>query len=110
MKIKLSLNLKKIPPKIGLRLLPWLTIVALFILLWFTICFMKTYFYDTLTQAEEISILRSTVSLRTINIKLYEQVITALENKKQIDPAKISNLSNPFAKATNESAEPSTTE
>lgn len=96
MKFSLTTGLKKIPPKIGLRLLPWLTIVVLFVLLWFSIGFMKIYFYDTLTQAEEVSILRSQVSLRTINIKLYEQVIMALENKKQTDPAKLINLTNPF--------------
>lgn len=98
MKLAILQFLKKIPPKISLRLLPWLTIMALFIILWFTISFMETYFYNALSQAEEVSILRSTVALRTINIKLYEQVLKALEAKKQTDTTIISSLSNPFTK------------
>ncbi|MFH1866768.1 MAG: hypothetical protein ABIJ81_01655 [Patescibacteria group bacterium] len=108
MMFKFFATIKKIPPTLLYKLVPIVIILAILVALGWSVIFLYLNFYQTLTQAEEVSILRSQVSLRTINLKLYDQVFSALAHKKEFDAEKLKNLNNPFARKSTRASTPLT--
>ncbi|MFH1112118.1 MAG: hypothetical protein V1712_03580 [Patescibacteria group bacterium] len=97
MKINLLIKKIKIPHGAALKFLPMLTIILIVAALILMVNFLYIYFYNTLAQAEEIYIYRSQISLKTIDIDLYNNVFSAIKSKKEFDQKVLTSLSNPFA-------------
>ncbi|MFA4936708.1 MAG: hypothetical protein WC575_00225 [Patescibacteria group bacterium] len=97
MKFNLSFKKIKVTPGALLKLLPVGTLAVIIVILIWLVNFLYVYFYNTLTQAEEIYIYRSQISLKTIDMNLYNEVFSALESKKEYDQQAIDSLGNPFA-------------
>ncbi len=97
MRFKLSLKIIKLPRYAILKFLPIGILAVIIALLIWLVNFLYVYFYNTLTQAEEIYIYRNQIALKTIDIDLYDNVFLALEQKKEFDPKMLSSLKNPFA-------------
>ncbi len=89
-------------PNLGqiIKVSSWLVMIILLIAIYLSGRFLFFYFYNTLTQAEKIFLLRSEISLKQIDLNLYENVLTALKIKKTTNQEKIKQLPDLFAIGT----------
>lgn len=94
--MKLSTSLKQLRPQQLLKLLPISTSLVLVACAGALGLFLYQNFYQTITQARVVSVLRNQLALSQINVPLYQQVLTNLQNKKHFDASTISALKDPF--------------
>lgn len=94
--MKLHLSLKQFRPQQLLKLLPLSTSFVLMACGGALLVFLYQNFYQTITQARIVSVLRSQLALGQINIPLYQEVLANLQKKKQFDASSISSLKDPF--------------
>jgi len=86
-------QLKLTPKKIS----SWLTLVIIIltlIILIFISLFLYKNFYQTITQAKEILILREKVALDTVNMEKFNLIIDKLAKKTA--PKQLGNIISPF--------------
>ncbi len=88
--------LKKINFKLIIKTLPLATIFILLIILIYVSFFLYKNFYQTITHAQKIELLRNQVSVIKLDIDLYEKIVKNLEKRKNFDFAGLSDLKNPF--------------
>ncbi len=94
--MKLSLHLKLPSSRSWLRLIPFGTLVVLFVVLAICVVFLYQEFYQTIAQAKVVYILQSQISLSRVDVPLYQSIFQNLEEKKKSNPALLQNLPNPF--------------
>jgi hypothetical protein len=85
-----------------LKFLPWLVIVILLIAIGLSGNFLYHYFYSTVAQAEKVFLLRNEISLKQIDVQLYQNVMSGLKIKKESDQKELQNLTDPFGEAASD--------
>lgn len=88
--------LKKFNFKLIIKTLPLATIFILLIILIYVSFFLYKNFYQTITHAQKIELLRNQVSVIKVDIDLYEKIVKNLEKRKNINFTGLSDLKNPF--------------
>ncbi len=99
-----STKIKSYWQKLGwgqtIKLISWLVIILLLLSIYLSGKFLFLYFYNTITQVEKVFLLRSEISLKQIDMNIYENILSALKIKKTSNIEKIKQLSDPFGVET----------
>lgn len=98
--MKLASSFKKISARLRLKhilkLLPYATTLVLIACTSALLMFLYQYFYQTISQARVVSVLRNQLAISQINIPLYQEVLAKIQSKKVFDAAALTALKDPF--------------
>ena len=92
----ISNGVKKINSKLIIKIFPLLTIISIIIILILTFIFLYKNFYQTITHAQKIKVLKSEISIVKIDMNLYKNIISNLEKKKKMNLENLPELKDPF--------------
>ena len=90
-KKSMGLNLNSI-----IKVFPLISVIISLVSLVYISFFLYKNFYQTITHAQTIEILRGQVSIIKIDTELYEKITKNLEKRKNTDFIELSELKNPF--------------
>lgn len=62
-----------------------------------TVFFLYNNFYETITQAKTVYVLKNQVALEVADVHLYDQIKINLTDKKSLGSFELRDLNNPFA-------------
>ena len=88
--------MKKINSKLIIKIFPFLTIAAITAILALTFIFLYKNFYQTITHAQKIKVLKNEISIVKIDMDLYKKIISELDKKREINLKDLPELKNPF--------------
>lgn len=86
----------KISSKLFVKIFSTFIVALILISLILTLLFLHKNFYQTITHAQKIKLLKSEVSITKIDTNLYKKVINSLEKRKQPALENFGGLKDPF--------------
>ncbi len=109
MKIDLTTVRKFKPLAFTIKILPWAGWLVIISTVIFSGNFLYKYFYKTITEAQDIYIIRSKVSLQAVDVNLYEAILNAVERKRLFNDNSLTQIKDPFSSQVIPTPKPETT-